>query len=147
MKKRFWLFVATLIAMLFMPAAALAHGNTTEVTGTISSNGKHVGKGIAVIVSCDGHTRQTITNRHGVYSIKFKKRQCNFNETITVTATVNGVTGTSTGKARHERCSFNVAVINVSVPEYGLLGLTGATVIGGGAFLAIRRRQLSGHQT
>ncbi len=145
MKKKLSLMVATVLAVLLVPATSFANSSTTRVTGVIDFNGVHVGKGVKVTVTCDGHVRTDKTNKHGVYSVKFEKK-CGKNDTITVTATVNGITGTSTGKSHKDNCRLNVAIINVSVPEYGLIGLSGATIIGGGAFMVIRRRQLSGHQ-
>ena len=146
MKKSISLFMATVLAVLLVPASTLASSSLTDVSGVINFNGVHVGKGVKVTVSCNGHTVTGKTDKSGTYLVQFKKSQCKTKDTITVTATVNGITATSTAKADKETCRLNVAIINVSVPEYGLIGLTGAAITGSGAFFLIRRRQLSGPQ-
>ena len=151
MKKKLLPLIIMVAVLLMVPAATSAHGRSkhsskTEVTGMINFNEKHVGKGTVVTVTCDGYSKSDKTNKHGEYSVTFSKKECPPNSTFTVAATVQGIKGTSTGKATKEKCRANVAVINVSVPEYGLVSLLGATGFGAGAFMLIRRRQLNGHQ-
>lgn len=147
MKKRISLFIATALAVVALPAAAFAASGFTDVSGTVTDGGVSVGKGITVTVKCNGNVLTDKTDKSGTYFVQFTKKECKKNSTITVTTSkYKGVKGKATGTATKDTNKLNVALINVSVPEYGLIGLAGATVIGGAAFLAVRRRQLSGHQ-
>jgi hypothetical protein len=147
MKKRIALFISTVFAVVALPAATFAASGVTDVSGVISYNGVHVGKGILVTVHCNASTLTDKTNKSGTYLVQFTKQQCKKGSTVTVSATVNGHTGSNTGTATKETNKLNLAIVPVNiVPEFGLIGLTGATLIGGGAFMVLRRRQLSGHQ-
>jgi hypothetical protein len=145
--KRILLSIASaLAALILIPAIASASPGTTEVSGVISFNGTHVGKGILVTVNCKGNILTDKTNKSGTYLVTFTKQQCPKNSNVTVTATVNGDTGSSTGKAKKDTNKLNVAIVNVDVPEFGLITAGAATLIGGAAFMVVRRRQISGHQ-
>jgi len=133
-------------ALLFIPAATASATGFTDVSGVISFNGTHVGKNIVVTVNCNGNVLTDKTDKTGTYLVQFTKQQCPKNSTVHVSATVNGITGNSTGKAKKDTNRLNVAVVNVSVPEFGVITGIGTMVAAGGAFLVIRRRQL-GDQT
>ena len=115
MKKLILGFISVL-ALLLIPATTGATSGITDVSGTISFNGSHVGKNILVTVTCNGNVLTDKTNKNGVYLVQFTKQQCPKNSTVHVSATVNGITGSSTGKAKKDTNLLNVAVINVSVP-------------------------------
>jgi hypothetical protein len=147
MKKRISLFVTTVLAVLMVPAATLAISGFTDVTGVITYQGVHVGQGVVVTVECNGNVLTDNTDASGTYFVQFPKQQCLKPDLITVTADSNNHEGKATGKATEETTKLNVALINVSiVPEFGLIGLAGATLIGGAAFMIVRRRQLGDHQ-
>jgi hypothetical protein len=146
MKKALLTIVATLLSVAFVPAIASAAPAFTDVTGTIYYNGVHVGKGVLVTVTCKGNVLTDKTNKSGVYLVQFSKKECPVNAKITVTATVNGDKGKSTGKSNEETTDLNLAIINVDVPELGLVTGLAALTVGAGATLMIRRRHISGNR-
>jgi hypothetical protein len=147
MKKRFLLFIATVFTVAALPAAALADPGVTDVTGVISFNGNPVGAGVTATVACHGNTLTDTTDASGTYLVEFPQQDCPKNQTVTVSATVNGHNGSNTGKATRETNKINVAVVNVNVvPELGIITAAGAGLIGAAGFMVVRRRQTSGHQ-
>ena len=148
MKRLLFIIIAAL-SVFMLPVTALADSTKTEVTGVVSYQGQHVGKNVEVTVSCNGHTKTDKTNKEGAYSVRFTAQQCPKNSMVTATSTVNGQTGTATGKVTSSgKCKVNVAVVPINVvPEFGALSAAGAGVTGVGAFLFIRRRQSDGNVT
>ena len=147
--------------MAFVPATSLACSNSkprptvTVVTGTVTYKQGHkiqLVQGAIVMVVCNGITEYTTTNARGVYQVQFPKGKAPKGSTVKVVATKGSLTGnasaivTSAGKNKCGCAQVNVLVINVRmVPEFGGIAAMGALVIGAGAFLVIRRRQLAAH--
>lgn len=142
MKKLLLSLVGALGLLLIPVASASAAPAYTEVSGVIYYNGVHVGKGVKVTVKCKGNKLTTKTNKSGSYLVQFRKQQCPKGSTVTVTATYKGVTASNTGKVTKETNKLNVAIVNVSLPEMGLVTGIGAALLGGGAFYLIRRQSL-----
>ena len=142
MGKKVLLFIATVVALVALPVATFAAG-LTDVSGVISYNGVHVGKGILVTVTCNGNVLHDKTNKSGTYLVQFTKQQCKKNSTVTVSATVNGHTGSNTGKAKKETNKLNLAIVPVNVvPEFGTTAGLLAVIGAGGVFMITRRREL-----
>lgn len=142
MKKRILLFIATVLSVVAIPVATFAVSPTTDVTGVVTHNSAAV-QGANVTVTCNGHNGNDTTDSTGTYLVVFSATDCPHGETASVTAQKGGLSGSNSGPVNGVTNKLNVAVVDVSVvPEYGMIGLTGAAVIGGGAFLAVRRRQL-----
>jgi hypothetical protein len=145
MKKKISLFVASVITMVALPVAAFAAPTTTDVNGQITNNGHGV-KGAKVVVVCGGHSAKTTSGAGGGYEVTFTAKQCPDGKLATVVATKNGLGGTSSSTVKNFDATDNVAIVNVNLPEFGFVAGIGAAVIGAGAFLAVRRRQISGHE-
>lgn len=143
MKKALWIPIfALVVAVVILPASVLATRSNTDVTGYVTDNGQAVNKA-DVRVTCQGDTKHTKTDSSGAYLVVFPAQKCPDGSVVTVSASEGGVSGTTSGTVLRETTRLNVAVINVSVPELGWLTGIAAAVIGGAAFLVIRRRQLS----
>jgi uncharacterized membrane protein YfcA len=112
----------------------------TDVTGVVTENFVAVA-GASVTVLCNGNTETDTTDASGSYLVSYLTAQCPFGSTVKVTAMKNGKSGTSSGTVTGITTKLNLAIVNVSIPEYGLIG----TLFAGGAGLGLigymRRRQ------
>lgn len=146
MGKRISLFIATVLSVVAMPVATFAAPAVTDVSGVVTHNGSPV-SGASVTVTCNGNSDSNITDGTGTYLVAFAASDCPNGQTATVIATKGPLTGNNSGPVNGITNKLNIAVVDVAVvPEYGIIGLTGAAVIGGGAFMVMRRRQLGDHQ-
>src|ERR1700689_3071367 len=145
MKKRISLFIATLATLVALPASALA-ASTSAIAGTVTSNGNPV-SGASVSVTCNGHTLTSGTTVAGAYLVRFSPAtNCPAGSTAHVTATKGGHSGSKSGTVNNLGADINLAIVNVSnVPEFGMAAGISAAILGGGAFMVVRRRQLSEH--
>jgi hypothetical protein len=145
MKKLLLSILATVGIAVILPVSAFADGGTSTIAGTVTSNGSPV-VGANVSVACDGHTLTSGTTLGGGYIVTFSSSDCPAGAIATVTANKGGGTDSKTGKVDNLSKSptvINLAIINVSVPELGALTAAGAAVLGGAAFMMIRRKHLN----
>lgn len=126
------------VAIVAAPSAG-ALPATTVVTGVVTKGGTPVG-GAAVSVECKGHTSSDTTDASGSYLVAFSAGDCPFGSTVKVTAAKGDMSGKASGTVRGETTKLNIAVVNVEIPEYGLLGGLLASGAGIGAIAFIRRR-------
>jgi len=133
------LLVAVFAAVGVTSASASAAPPQTSVTGVVTENHMSVA-GAAVSVLCDGHTETDTTNAQGAYLVNYPAADCPFGSTVKVTATKSGKSGTASGTVEGKTTKLNIAIVNVEIPEYGLIGalIAGGTGVG---FIAYRRRQ------
>jgi len=148
-KKKILLAMAAIGAMVLIPATAMAATTvpgTTYIAGTITqSNHKTPIIGATVVVTCNSSALDSTTTAAGGYIVQFTSDQCPTGSTAGVAASKGPLGGSNSGTVDSLTTDINLALVNVSfVPELGLVTGIGATIIGGGAFLAIRRRELSG---
>ena len=146
LKKFLLSFVATFSIALLIPASSFALSAKTDITGVVTTSGHTVVSGAKVVVVCNGKSRKDTTNASGSYLVQFPAKLCPSGDKATVVATKGSEGGTNNAIITSATTKLNVNIINVSIPEFGLIAGIGATLIGGLAFFVIRRRQLSGHQ-
>lgn len=132
-------FVATFIAV-GVSASAMAAPGETDVTGVVTENQVAVA-GALVAVTCGTKTEYDTTDAFGSYLVHFPTADCPFGSTVKVVAKKDGKSGVSSGTVQGITTKLNLAIVNVSIPEYGLIG----TLLAGGAGLGLitfmRRRQ------
>lgn len=141
------LVVLPMSAMAANPGSCTPVGDTacTYVAGTITSGGSPV-TGASVTVVCNTNTLTATTTAGGGYIVEYPASQCASGSTANVSASKGGKSGSNSGTVNGETANINLAIVNVSlVPELGIITGISAAVIGSGAFLVIRRRQLSVH--
>lgn len=139
--KKVLAFLASIgVVTVLAPAAAFAAPAQTIVTGTVTNNG-HTVKGAKVTVVCNNHSRTTKTDKNGGYSVSFPKAQCPDGAKATVVATKNKMGGVSSGNVNSVTTKLNVAIVNVALPEFGVITGVGAMTVGAGLFMVMRRKQ------
>lgn len=153
--KKVSLLLASLVALVVLVPATVsaatssttatttAPAQKTTVTGFITNNKQPV-KNADVTVICNNNALYTSTDKTGLYSVTFKKGKCAVGATVNVTATKKKLGGVSSTKIVAGTSKLNVAIVNVAVPEFGLITGAGAAIVGGGALLYARRKQNAG---
>ncbi|MEM4710894.1 MAG: hypothetical protein QXL18_03040 [Candidatus Woesearchaeota archaeon] len=120
----------------------------TVVTGTVydSSSNPVVGASVTVVCEHSGvnSTQYTTSVVGGTYIAQFFNYptvECDYGDQVWVTATYNDLTGSATGNACSEEtnCPIPVALVDVTIPEFGVIA-AGLALIGAIAIFAIRRK-------
>lgn len=112
----------------------------TDVTGVVTEN--HVPVADAdVTVLCNGNTEVDTTDAHGSYLVTFASADCPFGSTVKVTAKEGTKSGVASGTVQGITTKLNLAIVNVSIPEYGLISGILAGGLGLGMLVYARRRQ------
>lgn len=127
----------------------------TYIQGRVTYNDTSI-KSAEVTVTCIHneveYTKTTRTNSgkghlRGTYFVKFKQSQCISGDTVIVTATKDGSTGTATGKVEDflkQKCfDIDLAWIDVNiplVPEFGKLAIILTALGAVGIFFVVRRK-------
>lgn len=125
------------------------HFEETIIAGTIfDSNGDPV-KGDQeferVTVTCNGVTKTGDIRDDGTYSVRFRERQCDEGDSVTVSAVAEEGTGSSTATVYDDPdegpCGdSDVTVVNVTVPELGMVGGLVAGLGSMAGYVRMRRR-------
>jgi hypothetical protein len=150
MKKLFSLVFLFIIAIGMASAIVECEEEVTTVGGIIYQDTiTNKVAGADVIVTChhDGsdYTKTTTSNFMGKYAVYFDEDECDHGDTVTVSATSDGLAGENDGSISHtyELCclTLNVGIVNVPlIPEFGVFvgALTLLSALG--VFFVIRRR-------
>lgn len=115
----------------------------TEITGVVTENSV-AASGANVTVLCNGNTRTDTTDTYGSYRVSYPSADCPFGVTVKVTAEKDGKSGVRTGTVMGITTKLNLAIVNVPIPEYGLVGALAAGGMGIGLVAYTRRRQQMG---
>jgi hypothetical protein len=143
MKKRlFAAFLAAVFSTVGVGAASVSAATPpqTDVTGVITTKGTPV-VGATVTAECGGAVEVDTTNAQGAYLVVFNPLDCPFGSTVKVTAKKGGQMGSSSGTVQGVTTKLNIAIVNVSIPEFGTMAGLLASGLGVGAILYTRRRQ------
>lgn len=114
----------------------------SDVTGVITENQVAVA-GATVTVLCNGHTEVDTTDAKGSYLVTYPSNDCPFGTTVKVTAKKGTKSGVASGTVQGITTKLNLAIVNVSIPEFGLVGglLAGGAGVGTLAYARRRQRQ------
>ena len=132
-----------LVGFLFVPVAQAFAVQYGAVIGQVTHNSISI-PGANVSVLCNGNTLTTTTNPTGLYFVQFTNSVCMSGQTVTVTATSGGMSGTETGTMDNGNSyggvRVDVAVVNIPlVPEFGMITGAVTALTSGGLFLLKRR--------
>ena len=137
------LLAAVFVTATGLSASAGAAAPQSDVTGVITENHMAVA-GATVTAVCNGNTEvDATTDAFGSYLVVFPIAQCPFGSTVKVTAKKSGKSGVATGTVQGITTKLNLAIVNVSIPEFGLLGSLLAGSTGFGMISYMRRRRQS----
>jgi len=131
-------------AIFFLAAIAFVSAQTPPaVTGTITGpNGSSI-IGANVMVTCEHMGANTTLNvlsiSGGTYSVVFNKTACDHDDPLWATATFEDYSGSNNGSlCEQEQCFIPISLMDVQIPEFGLLGVMMIVLIGVG-IIAISR--------
>jgi hypothetical protein len=133
------LLVAVFASVGITSTSVSAAPPQTSITGVVTEAQVAV-PGASVTVLCSGHTETDTTNAQGAYLVNYPSADCPFGSTVKVTAQKDGKSGVASGTVEGKTTKLNLAIVNVEIPEYGLIGALMAGGMGAG-FIAYRRRQ------
>jgi hypothetical protein len=131
--------IALAVAGGLLPATVHALPAQTDVTGVITKDFAAVA-GAMVEVTCGGTTKTDTTDGSGSYLVTFTTAECPFGPTVKVVAKKGGYSGVGSGTVHGITTKLNIAIVNVSIPEYGWIGGIVAAGAGIGAIAFTRRR-------
>lgn len=140
MKKLLAGFLAVALVMVGVSSHAKALAAQTDVTGVVTANFAAVANA-QVTVTCKSDTASDMTDASGSYLVSFPATNCPFGSTVKVFAQKGGMSGTASGTVEGKTTKLNLAIVNVAIPEYGVVGALTAGVAGIGAIVYTRRRQ------
>jgi len=99
-----------------------------------------------VEVNCDGHIKDEDTTQQGIYFVRYLEDKCDAGDRVNVTVvSKTGAVGRNFGyvedKDESPSATVNIAVVNVSIPEFstiaGTLALGGASL----GYISIRKKR------
>jgi len=141
MKQKILVLLAVVAASAgLVSSSANAAPPESDITGVITENQMAVA-GASVTVLCNGHTLTDTTDAMGSYLVTYPSADCPFGSTVKVTAQKDGKSGVSSGTVQGITTKLNLAIVNVSIPEWGLIGGALAGSVGIGMIAYARRRQ------
>jgi hypothetical protein len=141
MRKLLLSVFVSLAAIIAFPLSASAAAAQTDVSGTVTNNGVGV-SGAKVTVVCDNNARHDTTDASGGYLVTYPAKDCPAGSHVDVVATKKKSGGYDSGTANPIDTKLNVALVNVSLPEMGLITGAAAVLGAGVTFLVVRRRQI-----
>jgi len=119
----------------------------TWISGTVYNNEGSPVNGGSVNVTCGATTKLAIIDGSGNYAKTFTQVECKAGDTATATASTGEGSGTSSEVVQNTVVNgpivdLDIAVIDITVPEFGLIGgaLTGLISVGG--YLAMRSKSM-----
>ena len=116
----------------------------TVVSGKVFELNSSVVDGATVTVNCTHNNVSTLKTTtsvaDGTYSVVFPVAKCAPGDVVEVTAIKDDATGTGDGTVEHSgRCIVNTALIDVTIPEFGVIAGTLALIAGIGVIVYRRK--------
>ena len=110
------------------------------VTGTVYDQAHNNVSGATVTVICNNVTESTTSNIDGDYYVTFAPGICYFNDPVTVNAVKGSASGSNEGNmCSGEDCEIPVALVDVTVPEFGVIA--GAVALIGALGIFVYKRK------
>ena len=125
----------------FVASVSATVGPISAVGGTVYQADKVTTvSGAAVDVTCNGVTESTSTNLVGDYYVTFAPGVCYYNDPVSVNAVKDGAKGSNDGvMCSAGKCIIPITVIDVTIPEFGVMA--GAVALIGALGIFVYRRK------
>lgn len=138
----------SMVLMLLGAFSVVAAESVVLVTGTIyESDGTTEVQGATISAVCEHDSTtydadtDTTSDTGGDYSLTFTGKPCTEDDMVTVTATKDGKSGSDSDVIKNfSAIGLDIAIINVSIPEFGTI-TAGLALLGGAAAHMWRRRK------
>jgi hypothetical protein len=130
-----------IFAILFLFAAGYASAYSV-VTGHVYDAGNSPVNGATVDVTCNSNVEHTTSNNLGLYIVSFTDDLCPYDTAVHVVATKDTQTGSNDGYTCESAdiCDgIPVALVNVTIPEFGVIAGV-AALIGALAVFVFKRK-------
>jgi len=135
MNKLYIILAVFALALVGMVAATPA-----AVTGNIYDQNNANVAGATVDVTCGTDSGSTTSLSDGTYSVILDASKCQYEDAVSVTATLGDQHGSNTGTmCDANECPFPVGLVDVTIPEFGLVGAM-IVVLAGVGIIAYRRK-------
>jgi hypothetical protein len=155
MRKTFILPILAILTVLTVSMASAvapicATVETTYVSGIITdqSTGLPI-EGAEVVIDCNGSIRNATSDANGGYSVQYPIAECTYGDSVSVSATYDGLTGDSNDVLWYTENKIigclelivNVGCVNVPlIPEFGLIVGTLTIAMAITVFFVVRRK-------
>lgn len=114
----------------------------TWVSGTVYDGGGSPVSGGTVTVTCNGVNRFAGILSNGSYGVAYPQTECKVGDTVTASASTGAGSGSNSASVVNTPINgpivdLDIAVIDITVPEFGLIGgmLTGMGSVAGYMYL------------
>ncbi len=144
-------FFLALVVLTSLGLVGVSADSETIVAGKIYETDDMTGpvvSGADVTVDCyhDGdsspNTEETTSADNGAYGVGFDEDECDDEDEVIVTATKDGMSGSKSGNVTGDFIGdLNVAIINVSIPEFSAIAASIALIGSGIGFLVLRKKR------
>lgn len=119
----------------------------TWVNGTVyGADGQPVNGG-TTSVNCGGTVKAASISSDGSYAVSFTQEECSAGDTASATASTSEGSGSSSATVQNTSVNgpivdLDIAVIDITVPEFGVIGgaLTGAVSAGGYLLMRMKNK-------
>jgi hypothetical protein len=145
MKKILFAIMALFVLALVGTVSATVAPTLTVISGTVyEADNTTIVANAAVTVTCThasvDYVRTATSAVSGSYGVVFPVSQCAVGDSVLVEAVKGSADGSNTGTVDHTgRCLVNTGIINVSIPEFGVIA--GAIALIGALGIFVYRRK------
>lgn len=129
-----------LVITAFMLLANSAFAASLTIKGKIKDSSNGNASGASVSVTCNGATLHTTSAHNGNFEVIFPDGVCNSGDSVSVTASLNGETGSAVQNALPNTTNFgNINLAAIAVPEFGMITGLVAAAGSGLAYMKMRK--------